>query len=498
MNSNTAAEKNTSFNAELMGHKRQEKALREFKEVLQDLVLMLRKATGMESVYLYWVNRSRRQFVMETKSTDSTDVVFQDRVRFEEHFLDAYKDIRQPLTLKVGRELSADDLGHYYNETPVRYVTLLPFINNDETVAITVVESGDAAFSTDQNEVIGSYINALGNVLNTYLEISDLYENQNEWVDYEESLDFLKTKGHHAGLLMEMLNTMQSLLEEGGVSLVTRAMGSWTNVLNAEQARQPVPIGMSAEDRSLAKDVLKSGQPEFAIHFNRNPKRISPREYYTEGATLAIPIMFDDFRKGVVLVYDANPLIFKESTKHKLINIVRLTALRIQARVKNTGRETALLANEHDALVPDLWERTIDSQVRRLQHERACFHSWVGLISVSELSQIRTQLRLEELSLMQKDLIRAFNPGQFGIPGFVGYHSDYIYTVFLHSRDEHAAAHWAEELQQQFEAPFELTNGKEIGTGLHIAFRELQADSGDSYQVISEVKREFSRQANAR
>lgn len=487
---------NTSFKTELTGHKRQQKALREFKEVLEDLVLMLRKATGTETVYLYWINRARQQFVMETKSTSKSEVVFQDRVGFDEHFLNEYRDIRQPVALELGTDLEREAITHYYHEPPVGHITLLPFINNDETVAITVVESAGDAFGPEKSDIIHAYINALGNVLNTYLEISDLYESQNEWVNYEESLTFLDKKGHHAALLADMLNTVQGLLEEGGVSLVARGMGTWTNVMNATRAQNPVPVGMAVEQRSLANDALNSGQAEFAIHFNRNPKRISPREVYTEGATMAVPLMFNDYRKGVVLVYDKNPLVFKESTKHKIANIVRLTALKIQARFKD-GTDGPILSNEHDAFIPDLWERTIDMQIERLKENETYFHSWVAMISLSALSQIRTQLRLEELNLMQRDLVRAINPTQFGVPGFIGYHSDYIYTAFLQSRDEQAVGHWTNELRQKFSTPFELSNGKEIRTGLHIGFKELHAESGDSYRVITEVKRAFSREANA-
>ncbi|NIT56248.1 MAG: hypothetical protein GWN00_08445, partial [Aliifodinibius sp.] len=78
----TAREKERS-NAEIMGQKRQEKALREFKQVLNDLIFMLQSASEMETVYMYWVNRSREQFVMETKSTVFDNVMFKDRISFD-------------------------------------------------------------------------------------------------------------------------------------------------------------------------------------------------------------------------------------------------------------------------------------------------------------------------------------------------------------------------------------------------------------------------------
>ncbi len=111
------------------------------KHVLKNLIFLLRSASEMETVYMYWVNRSRRQFVLETKSTALENVMFKDRLQFEEHFLNEYKDITEPKAVEVGEKLREESLKHYYNEVPVRNVTMLPFVNNGETVAMTVLES---------------------------------------------------------------------------------------------------------------------------------------------------------------------------------------------------------------------------------------------------------------------------------------------------------------------------------------------------------------------
>jgi len=486
------AKKTKPAKAELMGHKRREKALREFKEVIHDLVVMLRQGLGTETVYLYWINRTRKQFVMETKSTAIADVVFQDRIHFSEHFLDEYKDIKQPVTLKAGSDVNAKSISHYYEDKlPVEQLTLLPFTNNEETVAITVLESKEKQITAGQNEIIYSYSNALGNVLNTYLELSDLHENEQQWVAYEKSLSFLDKSGHSAGLLNDMLQTMQALVGEGSVSLIINGMGKWVNVLNSADAQRPLPLGMPVEKRTIAWEALKKGEPEFAIHFNKNPKRISPRELYTEGATFAIPLIFKGRCKGLVLVYGQNPLVFKESTKHKLINVVRLTGLKIEARLTNKD-EDRLFTNQYGALIPDLWERAIDAEIKRLKSGSSKQKTWVGLITLSALSELRTKFRLEELDLMQKDLVKVFNPSRCGIPGFVGFKSDYVYLVVLQSKDPKAADHWKQQLKESFRRPFELTNGKQISTDLHIATVPLTEQSQDSYHIVSEAKRALS------
>lgn len=487
----TADEKDQS-NADIMGQKRQEKALREFKQVLEDLMFLLRSASDMETAYMYWINRSREQFVMETKSTVLGNVMFKDRISFQNHFLDKYKNIEEPVAVELGKEIESQDLSHYYNDVPVRYVTLLPFVNNGETVAITVLESKDHIFTENKSDVIYSYINALRNVLNTYLEISDLYEQQDEWIDYEKSIADLEVRCHRAEMIKRLLNTIQAYLHDGGVSFITQGMGSWCNVMNADNAKHSPPIGLQMEERSLAYDAVENGDPEFAIHFNNNPKRLSPRELRSEGASMAIPLMMKDRRKGVVLVHDQNPLIFKESTKHKLINLVRIASLQILSNDPTIELDEPAFTNEYRAFLPDLWERMVDSELNRIKSDAQKYYSWFGLVTISNVSELRTKMRLEQLKQMQQDLISAFNPSQFGFPGVLGYHSDYVYSFFIQNKDADAVKKWTRALKKKFSKSFELQNGIHVETGIKVGFVTLDKDCADSYQLLSNAKSALS------
>ncbi|MDR8390546.1 GAF domain-containing protein [Aliifodinibius sp. S!AR15-10] len=479
-------------NAEIMGKKRQDKSLREFKQVLKDLVYLLRKSSEVETCYLYWVNRSREQFVMETKSTELSNVMFQDRVSFYDHFLNQYRDISEPVSLKLNEQIDPEELLHYYNQVPIKHITLLPFINNGQTVAITVLESSEYVLDEEKSEVIHSYSDALRNVLNTYLEISDLYENQEEWVDYQESLEKINVRSHRAELIYRMINEMQKYLQSGGVSFITQGMQNWSNVLNSVGAQGAPPIGMPVKERTLAYEALHKGKPEFAIHFNNNPKRISPREQNTDGATMAIPLKFHDRRQGLVLLYDKNPLLFKESTKHKFVNFVRLTELTIMANEPNLDHSEPFLNNEFDAIIPDLWERLVDTELQTLGQNGSPYNTWFGLVTMANLPALRTQLRMEDLDHMQKDLVNLFNPNKYGKSGFIGSHSDYVYSFVIQDREENAVDQWIQLLNQRLMRPVELTNGVQIETSIKVGFTQLNAQQEDNYEVLRQAKAALS------
>jgi hypothetical protein len=93
---------------------------------------------------------------------------------------------------------------------------------------------------------------------------------------------------------------------------------------------------------------------------------------------------------------------------------------------------------------------------------------------------------------MQKDLVSAFNPNRFGTPGLIGFHSDYIYSFFIQSRDKNAVEHWTKSLKQQFSEPFKLTNGKQIKSGIKVGFTSIGTEQKDSYEIVSNAKSALS------
>ncbi len=475
-------EKQTSDLFDEAAPKRREKTLREFKEVLQHLIYLLRSAVKADTAYLYWVNRSRRQFVKEAHSTDVKDARFQDRVAFEDHFLNQYKNIEKPLNLNGEGSTKSVRSG----SKTVKQMLLIPFVNQAETVALTVLE-WKKENQPEQVQVIENYTATLGKLLNTYLEMTDLYESQQEWVEYEKKLEFLTHSGPTAALLEEMIQTLQSFMTNGSVSLIAKGQGSWCSVLNARMSARPLPVGMSLEKRTLTADTLKSGSDEFTIHFNKNPKRISPREELTDGASYAVPLTVNKKTSAVVLINDENPLTFKESAKHKLKNIVRLTGYKIESCLNET-EEGGLFLNGCGAFIPDIWERVIETELHRLKEDRQVYHTWTGFATLSNLSKLRTRLRMEEMKCLQKDLVAAFNPGRFGITGIVGSHSDYRYLILLQSRDEKALSHWQQEINEKFDKPFILSNGLEIQVSVQTGFVKLDKNFEDSYEVVQLCK----------
>jgi GAF domain-containing protein len=471
----------------MLNNKREEKALLEFKKLIQDLMLLLAKATGTQTGYLYWVNRSRRQFVLETKFTTHPNVMFQDRVPFHKSYLDRYKDLDVAVQLEVGTDVNAIELEHYFNMIPVRYLLVIPFLNNNETVALSVLETIEKLSFKEIKEILSAYKSAHMNVLNRYLELTDLYEDQNKWTEFDTSLERFQTNMSAVEILDMVLQEMQKLLRGGGAVVALRGMDTWVTVLRSGGVDASPSVGLMVEDRTLAHDALSKGETVFSMHFNQNPKRISSAEYQTEGASLAIPLMVAERRQAVIIACNKNPLVFTESLKHQLKTLVKIASLTIEALLVRKAGETDLFVSEYGNFNAELMELSLSQILKRASHPHE--YAWFGFAGIENLSEIRSRYRLEDLKKLQKYMVKALNPARTGYKGLIGFNSDYVYTYLFVSRSEKHHAEWIEKTMRDIKQKFDLGEGIPINIDVKFGSVKIDPQNPDMQQLISDAKK---------
>ena len=465
----------------------EENALRKFKNVLKDIVRLLRQASGADTINLYWINNSRKQLVQETYATIWENTTFRDRMAFNESYLGRYRDINEPVILEVGNDIPPEALVHYYDKVPIHFCYLIPFINNEETVALTVLEFGKNPQNESFTEALDAYTKALRNLLQTFLELNELMDTQFEWTHYEEMLERLDRKHASIKLVERLTYQLQALVPKGGVTLLCQGMGHWSTVMNAAESVNPLPIGLALEENSIVHQALVSGKPEFSIHFNGNPKRVSSREEISRGASIAVPVLVNDRRQMVVLIYHDNPLVFSEAVKHKVINLVRVVALRLATEWKTSSPEQKLFANEYDVFEYDLWETVLRTEMKRLLLEPEVT-TWFGFLTINDLSKIRTRLRLEELRKLQQDVVRLADPSSHNFTGILGFYADYVYAFVLQGSGENRVEEWARSVKRKLQEPYIFGDDKKINLSVQIGYTVVKNPDLEPDEVIAQAK----------
>ena len=465
----------------------EENALRKFKNVLKDIVRLLRQASGADTINLYWINKERKQLVQETYATIWDNTSFRDRMAFNESYLGRYRDIDEPIILEIGKDIPPEALVHYYDKVPIQLCYLIPFINNEETVALTVLEFSVKPDDTIFTDALDAYTEALRNLLQTFLELNELMDMQSEWTRYEEMLERLDRRHASIKLVERLTYQLQSLVPKGGVTLLCQGMGHWSTVMNAAESVKPLPIGMALEEHSIAHQALVSGKPEFSIHFNGNPKRVSSREEISRGASIAVPVMVNERRQMVALIYHENPLVFSEAVKHKVINLVRVVALRLATEWKESSPEQRLFSNEYNAFEYDLWETVLRTEMKRLILEPTV-KTWFGFLTIKDLSKIRTRLRLEELRKLQQDIVHLADPSAHNFTGIMGFYADYVYAFVLQGTGENQVEEWARSVKRKLQEPYTFGDNKQINLSVQIGYTAVKNSDLETDEIIAQAK----------
>lgn len=410
-------------------NRQEDNALRHFKRVSREMVALFRLATGAPTVSLHWVNRHRRQFVLEAADSAVAQTSFPDRVPMSDSYLRGFEMLTRPAVLAVGTDVPPEALTHYPAGCPIRNVTVVPLAYNHETVALAVVEGDDPEVLRHRSDAIQAFSTAMAHLIHTFLELIELASDEDQWAAYEELIRRWPARSDECEVLDLIMDQVAAMVPGGSVSILARVFDRWCVVMNHELATAAPALGTVMEDQSLAYQALQSGSPEFATHVGASPKRMARTEPLSKGASLAIPFLLHDRRQAVVLVTVENLHFFKESNRHKLVNLVRLGALRLTAGTAKFLAGQDMLAHDNAGLIPDMIDRAMLREFKR-------GGASVGLVTVHEVSSLRSRMRMEETKSLQRLLNATLNPVRYGYAGLCGPHADFVTLVLLTGGEE--------------------------------------------------------------
>jgi hypothetical protein len=116
-------------------------------------------------------------------------------------------------------------------------------------------------------------------------------------------------------------------------------------------------------------------------------------------------------------------------------------------------------------------------------------HAWFGLAGIENLSEIRSRYRLDDLKKLQKYMVKALNPARTGYKGFIGFHSDYVYSYLFVSRSERHHGEWIEKTMLDIKKRFELGDGNPVNIDVKFGSVNVMPGNADIPQIVSDAKK---------
>jgi hypothetical protein len=476
---------------ELFGNEREEAILQQFRSLLSDITRLVRHATGARTVALLWVNKQREIYVPETHASNRPDVVFKDRIPFGASFLDVYRYIEEAKWLKIGKDIEADALSHYYDRTftPTGYVYLQPFRSSGETVAITVIETESPEWTPSSTEALSAYAASLDNLLHTYLELSNLLDSQKGWLDYDRALDELMRRRDAVSIVWDMARLAAELIPSAEVSLIMKGYAEW-KVMGRFGLHKGLPAAVVGTP-SMATEALKTDVPIFSLHINGSPAQINAREGSATGASFALPVRTSSGTLAVLLINHSDALSFHDANRHQLTNLVRTVGLKLDSIVKNTKGD--LFSAINNAIKPELADAIIELELDRMRASDSGteLHAWVGYATAADYSTIRTRLSPDELKEFHRNILNQLAQNENGITTLVIYHADHIHGFMVFGNVEDDIQKWGTALNKRIAKTVQI-GSLDIVPVLHLSAVKLRPGFDDAYAVHEHARKALS------
>lgn len=459
-----------------------------YKKILGDLLLQFREASGAETISMHWVNEQRKVLVLENFSSRLSNVVFKDRVEMAGHVLGRFSNLQDILVLDVQRDIEPGQLDHYTSGHPVRYVVVVPFVYNTQTVALLAADfSRVPALDEAGYRLYASWQMILNRLLETYLELSELIEKQQEWILYDSVADRFEEP---TGVLQAadiLLQALQEIAGNGaGVIMLARILDQWQVVFTSAQSENPPPSGLLVEEHSVASSSLLSGEAVFQTHFNASPKRISSVEPLCNGATLAVPLMHRQRRQMMVLVHHENALRFNEIINYKIKNLCRIASLKTQALLPDLPVHRDVFTSRLGALDKEVFTHALQLNINRKNGQSDDQRGFAAIAGIGNLGSLRTRYRVNELVGLQEQVLRAIRPQEFGLSGLVAEYADFVYLMLLPDAGIPSMDHYLRQLEERFSTAFSVESNEDL-VQLHVGYMQLGGGQ-DAPAVIHQVK----------
>ncbi|MCK6602572.1 MAG: sensor domain-containing diguanylate cyclase [Bacteroidetes bacterium] len=239
----------------------------EFNKALEEILWVIKESVTVRTVSLFWLNRNRKQFILESCVTDSPVFTREERLEFnEDSFLQAVADSRKPVSRNriPGSEVMSR-LPYYFQPEKINAFLGVPVFFGEEICAVLSADSlRPDAFTADELTLFNRLARLVSHLVYIYslkddLEFTSRYTSGNG--QFQETLKTTRSPQEVVEALAEFI---QGTFEFTWFAFAAfDREGDLTVQKSVSRSETPyIPEGTAVSvDHSLAGAVMRSLKP---------------------------------------------------------------------------------------------------------------------------------------------------------------------------------------------------------------------------------------------
>ncbi len=269
----------------------------EFDWLLARVLRTIKEVIPSYSVIFFWIDRTGKKLIIETKITDSDSIVPHRKIPFGLDIVSQIAESGLPEALtEISPNAECDLLGYYERPNGVRSFAGVPIYFNRDIVAVLALDSKDEnAFDAHTIHALGQFTKIISGLIRGYTDKYDLHLSARAVRAVEKlrsSLPMHKTTD--TTIARTLLTVAEEIVswEHASVSLFDNAIQAWTPVVADVHHGEPQHVlnMQIALSDSIAGTAIRTGKPVIVGDLH-NDVRFNPSETAgNPGSFLAAPL----------------------------------------------------------------------------------------------------------------------------------------------------------------------------------------------------------------
>lgn len=356
----------------------------EFHTLLNRVLLVLKSVLFCNSAVFYWLNREKKQLVLEGVATDSEAFTAQKRLPLSEDLLSQVAETGKPRILSsVNPQGETEVLRYYESATGVRSAIAVPvFYRNEqqevEPVGVLVADStAEDAFGQETVETLGKFTKLVSALIKTYTDKYDLLIDAEVLASIRRLQDAVKSNPAEHAILA-------ALVEEAGrlagweyltITMFAEDAHAWVvqRVVNHTGDQYVLPSQAVDAEGSIVGDAIAGNKVDVIpdLSGEGRPRFHHDEQRAAEGAFVTIPISSFNRCYGALALETRKGGGFSGAEIESLYRLVENAAASLEVGYMNDlVREYASTEHLTGLMTRKYFLRRIEEEVQRADDTR--------------------------------------------------------------------------------------------------------------------------------